>query len=128
MSAALAMLSGLLRAARLRLAGALGGAGARAAAGGGGAAAALLRSAGARRDEEANIGETLRSLRALEWPAGRSRILVVADNCSIGPRKFAAAEGAWVLRRVAPSQCGKGYAPRSGSSAASPTGTRTRWW
>lgn len=61
-------------------------------------------------DEEAGIGRTVESLLALEWPADRRRVLVVADNCSDRTAERAAAAGAEVLVRHDASKRGKGYA------------------
>ena len=61
-------------------------------------------------DEEAGIERTVRSLLALDWPADRYRVLVVADNCSDRTADRAAAAGAEVLVRNDPTRRGKGYA------------------
>jgi 1,2-diacylglycerol 3-beta-glucosyltransferase len=61
-------------------------------------------------NEETEIAETVRSLRAVQYPAGLFRVLVVADNCTDGTAKQAAAAGAQVLVRTDPERRGKGYA------------------
>lgn len=61
-------------------------------------------------NEETEIAETVRSLRAVDYPAGMFRVLVVADNCTDATAKHAAAAGAQVLVRTDPDRRGKGYA------------------
>jgi cellulose synthase/poly-beta-1,6-N-acetylglucosamine synthase-like glycosyltransferase len=61
-------------------------------------------------DEAAGIGATLASLRALDYPADRVRILVVADNCTDATARVAAEAGALVIERRDPLRRGKGYA------------------
>jgi 1,2-diacylglycerol 3-beta-glucosyltransferase len=61
-------------------------------------------------DEEAGIARTVRSLRAVRWPADRFRVLVVADNCRDETAKEAARAGAIVTIRDDPDRRGKGYA------------------
>lgn len=61
-------------------------------------------------DEEEGIGRTVASLRALDWPAGRFRVLVVADNCADATAARAAEAGAIVLERREPADRGKGFA------------------
>lgn len=61
-------------------------------------------------DEEQGIGATMASLRQLDYPADRVRVLVVADNCGDGTAAVAAAAGAVVLVRHDPARRGKGYA------------------
>jgi 1,2-diacylglycerol 3-beta-glucosyltransferase len=61
-------------------------------------------------DEEGGIPATLASLRAIDYPRDRYRILVVADNCSDGTARVAAASGALVIERKDPLRRGKGYA------------------
>lgn len=51
------------------------------------------------RDEEASIADTLASLRALEYPAERVEIVVVADNCADRTADVAGAGGATVWTR-----------------------------
>ncbi len=63
-------------------------------------------------DEELGIERTVRSLQALDWPADRFRVVVVADNCSDRTAERAAAAGAEVLVRAEPTRRGKGYALR----------------
>ncbi|MDZ7630063.1 MAG: glycosyltransferase family 2 protein [Gemmatimonadaceae bacterium] len=60
---------------------------------------------------EANgIAATVASLSALEYPAERRRILVVADNCTDDTASRAADAGAIVLVRHHATERGKGYA------------------
>ena len=61
-------------------------------------------------DEEQGICATIASLRQLDYPAGRYRLIVVADNCSDATATVAAAAGAVVLVRHDPARRGKGYA------------------
>jgi len=61
-------------------------------------------------DEEAGVARTVRNLLALDWPADRFRVIVVADNCSDRTGERAVAEGATVLVRRDDERRGKGYA------------------
>jgi cellulose synthase/poly-beta-1,6-N-acetylglucosamine synthase-like glycosyltransferase len=61
-------------------------------------------------DEENGIGATLASLAAIEYPASKFRVVVVADNCSDQTAQRARAAGALVLERNDPTRRGKGYA------------------
>jgi 1,2-diacylglycerol 3-beta-glucosyltransferase len=61
-------------------------------------------------DEEAGIGATVASLLALDWPADRFEVCVVADNCSDLTADRASAAGARVLVRRDEQLRGKGYA------------------
>ncbi|MFS8068599.1 MAG: glycosyltransferase family 2 protein, partial [Byssovorax sp.] len=61
-------------------------------------------------DEEAGIAATIGSLRALDYPADRYRILVIADNCTDATARVAADAGALVIERQDAAQRGKGYA------------------
>jgi len=61
-------------------------------------------------DEEAGIARTVESLRALDWPEGLRRVLVVADNCTDRTAERARAAGATVLVRHDPDRRGKGHA------------------
>jgi cellulose synthase/poly-beta-1,6-N-acetylglucosamine synthase-like glycosyltransferase len=56
------------------------------------------------------IARTVTSLRGIEWPADRFRILVCADNCTDATAECARAAGAQVIERHNPEQRGKGYA------------------
>jgi cellulose synthase/poly-beta-1,6-N-acetylglucosamine synthase-like glycosyltransferase len=56
------------------------------------------------------IARTVTSLRAIDWPAARFRILVCADNCTDGTAEKARAAGAEVIERHNAEQRGKGYA------------------
>lgn len=61
-------------------------------------------------NEAAGIAGTLRSLQALEYPAGAYSIHVVADNCSDETASVARQLGAAVHERTAPDDPGKGPA------------------
>ena len=61
-------------------------------------------------NEETGIGATVASLAAVDWPADRVEIIVVADNCSDGTAVVARAAGAKVLERHNQELRGKGYA------------------
>ena len=61
-------------------------------------------------NEQANITETIRSLRALDYPAALRRIVVVADNCTDRTSDLAASAGAHVIVRDDPTRRGKGWA------------------
>jgi cellulose synthase/poly-beta-1,6-N-acetylglucosamine synthase-like glycosyltransferase len=61
-------------------------------------------------DEERGVGETVRSLLALDWPRHLFRVLVVADNCADATAERAREAGAEVLERRDPERRGKGYA------------------
>jgi cellulose synthase/poly-beta-1,6-N-acetylglucosamine synthase-like glycosyltransferase len=61
-------------------------------------------------NEEAGITRTISSLRAMDWPPERLRIVVVADNCSDATAAVARKAGAHVLERQDAKLRGKGYA------------------
>lgn len=61
-------------------------------------------------DEAAGIGSTVKSLLALDWPADKRRVVVVADNCSDATAQLARDAGAFVLERQSATHKGKGYA------------------
>jgi cellulose synthase/poly-beta-1,6-N-acetylglucosamine synthase-like glycosyltransferase len=61
-------------------------------------------------NEEAVISRTLRSLRAVDWPADQYRVTVVADNCTDATAAIARSSGARVLERSDFERRGKGYA------------------
>jgi cellulose synthase/poly-beta-1,6-N-acetylglucosamine synthase-like glycosyltransferase len=61
-------------------------------------------------NEEAGITRTISSLQAIDWPADRLRIVVVADNCSDTTAAVARKAGAHVLERQDAKLRGKGYA------------------
>ena len=65
-------------------------------------------------DEEASVGETVRSLLAIDYPRELFRVLLVADNCSDQTAARARQAGASVLERNDPSLRGKGYALKFG--------------
>jgi 1,2-diacylglycerol 3-beta-glucosyltransferase len=61
-------------------------------------------------NEEVGIAATVRSLRALDYPPGMYRVVVVADNCTDATATRAAEAGAEVLERKDVERRGKGYA------------------
>ncbi|WP_029921089.1 glycosyltransferase family 2 protein [Nevskia soli] len=61
-------------------------------------------------DEATVIERAVTSLRRLDWPAGKFRILVVADNCADATAALARNAGATVIERRDLSNRGKGYA------------------
>lgn len=61
-------------------------------------------------NEEAVIERTVASLRRLDWPQDRFRILVVADNCDDRTAELSRRAGAQVLERRDATRRGKGYA------------------
>jgi cellulose synthase/poly-beta-1,6-N-acetylglucosamine synthase-like glycosyltransferase len=61
-------------------------------------------------NEAGVIERTVASLRKIEWPADRFRILVVADNCVDATAALARGAGAQVLERTDLTHRGKGYA------------------
>jgi cellulose synthase/poly-beta-1,6-N-acetylglucosamine synthase-like glycosyltransferase len=63
-------------------------------------------------DEEAVIGETVRCLKALDYPPERVRVAVVCDNCSDRTADIARAAGAEAWVRTDPVRRGKGHAVR----------------
>lgn len=52
------------------------------------------------RDEEGGIADALRSLRALDYPAEKTEVLVVADHCRDATAAIARAHGARVVERT----------------------------
>lgn len=63
-------------------------------------------------NEAAGIAATLASLRQLDYPADRFRVVVVADNCTDDTAAIAVSSGASVLIRTDASRRGKGWALR----------------
>jgi hypothetical protein len=61
-------------------------------------------------DEAGGIAATVASLLAIDYPADRRRVIVIADNCSDATAAVARAAGAIVLERTAPDLRGKGHA------------------
>jgi cellulose synthase/poly-beta-1,6-N-acetylglucosamine synthase-like glycosyltransferase len=61
-------------------------------------------------NESAVIENCVASLKRLDWPGKRFRILVIADNCDDSTAPLARAAGAKVLERNDTSARGKGYA------------------
>jgi cellulose synthase/poly-beta-1,6-N-acetylglucosamine synthase-like glycosyltransferase len=61
-------------------------------------------------NEAAVIAHVVESIRRIDWPTDRFRVLVVADNCSDTTGAVARAAGAEVLERHDSQRRGKGYA------------------
>lgn len=61
-------------------------------------------------NEAAVIERVIHSLKRINWPADRYRVIVVADNCTDATAAVAAAAGAQVIERQDPQRRGKGYA------------------
>jgi 1,2-diacylglycerol 3-beta-glucosyltransferase len=61
-------------------------------------------------NEEIVIANVVRSLKAVDWPADKFRVIVVADNCTDATAAIARAAGAYVLDRTNSEKRGKGYA------------------
>jgi cellulose synthase/poly-beta-1,6-N-acetylglucosamine synthase-like glycosyltransferase len=61
-------------------------------------------------NEASGIEAVIHSVRAVDWPADRFRVVVVADNCTDATAQIAEASGAQVLVRHDAIQRGKGYA------------------
>ncbi|MCE5268539.1 MAG: glycosyltransferase family 2 protein [Planctomycetaceae bacterium] len=61
-------------------------------------------------DEEATIGKVLDSCEALDYPADRRAVYVVADNCSDRTAELASGRGATCLIREDKERRGKGFA------------------
>jgi cellulose synthase/poly-beta-1,6-N-acetylglucosamine synthase-like glycosyltransferase len=61
-------------------------------------------------NEEAVLANVIASLQAIEYPADRFRVVVVADNCTDGTAAIATAAGAHVMKRIDQENRGKGYA------------------
>jgi cellulose synthase/poly-beta-1,6-N-acetylglucosamine synthase-like glycosyltransferase len=61
-------------------------------------------------NEEAGIAATVKSLREVDYPADRYRVVVIADNCSDQTAARAREAGAHVLERNDTTLRGKGYA------------------
>ena len=61
-------------------------------------------------NEESVIVRVVQSLKRLDWPQDRFRIIVIADNCTDATAALARGTGALVFERHDPGQRGKGYA------------------
>ena len=61
-------------------------------------------------NEEEGIGRTVKNLLALNWPADKFPVLVIADNCSDQTADKAREAGATVIERYDEKLRGKGYA------------------
>ena len=61
-------------------------------------------------NEASVIERTVCSLRKIDWPPDRFRVLVIADNCTDSTALLARQAGAEALERNDPSLRGKGYA------------------
>lgn len=61
-------------------------------------------------NESGVIARTVASLRKVDWPADRFRIVVCADNCTDATAELARAAGAIAIERQNSDRRGKGYA------------------
>ncbi len=61
-------------------------------------------------NEEPVIASVVASLKRIDWPADRFRVVVVADNCTDRTAAIATAAGAHVMQRMDQERRGKGYA------------------
>ena len=61
-------------------------------------------------DEAGGIQQTISNLQQLDWPAGRFRVIVIADNCTDETARVAREAAAIVIERHDPLHRGKGYA------------------
>src|SRR5579862_2890817 len=61
-------------------------------------------------NEESVIAHVVGSVRRVDWPADRFRVVVIADNCTDATAAVASAAGAEILERHDERQRGKGYA------------------
>jgi len=61
-------------------------------------------------NEELMLAETLKSLKAQNYPTDSFEVVVVADNCTDGTAEVARSLGVTVLERTNPAERGKGYA------------------
>ena len=61
-------------------------------------------------NESSGIALTVASLKAIDYPHDRYRILVIADNCTDDTAELAAEAGARVIPRQSAAERGKGYA------------------
>ena len=73
-------------------------------------------------NEEAGLPATLRSCADLDYPAGKYRVYIVADNCSDQTAELARQQGAEVSTRSDPFRRGKGYALDHGLTFLDQTG------
>lgn len=73
-------------------------------------------------NEMAIISRTVASLKRIDWPRDRFRVLVVADNCTDETARVAAEAGAEVLVRHDPTKRGKGYALQHAFNASRASG------
>ena len=69
-------------------------------------------------NESAGIALTVASLKAIDYPHDRYRILVIADNCTDDTAELARAAGARVIPRQSATERGKGYALALGYSTS----------
>ncbi len=69
-------------------------------------------------NESAGIALTVASLKAIDYPHDRYRILVIADNCTDDTAELASAAGARVIPRQSATERGKGYALALGYSTS----------
>jgi 1,2-diacylglycerol 3-beta-glucosyltransferase len=61
-------------------------------------------------NEAGGIQQTISNLQQLDWPAGRFRVVVIADNCTDDTARVAREAGATIVERHDPLNRGKGYA------------------
>jgi len=61
-------------------------------------------------NESWQIADILNAARAMDYPADRMQVIVIADNCSDDTAAIAAEHGALVLERCDPENPGKGHA------------------
>ena len=73
-------------------------------------------------NEEQNISTTLRSCAGLDYPKGKYKVFVVADNCSDRTAEIAKNNGATCLERYDEEKKGKGFALEWGFKQILPEG------
>lgn len=78
-------------------------------------------------NEEASVAGTVAGLKGQDYPAGRWRVVVVADNCGDGTARVAEEAGAEVLVRVNEEKRAKGYALDHAFGNAELAGATDAW-